>query len=204
MFAIFARTFIAILGITLLAACDSGGEPILRGKKSDQPELIERISERSSQLIEDIAIATGLTDEVVAQPVKGSNNTHQSVSLKSVSKASVEDIPAVEKYTQSSSKVTSANPSSEKQTPVRNKNTDQYIDEDRLPLDLSLPAMSWNSPKMDRDERKILPNVFKPLPMDKSMNLGGRLHWDESEEAKQRSVEETLQGAEVELKFYLP
>jgi hypothetical protein len=74
----------------------------------------------------------------------------------------------------------------------------------RQPLNLALPSISWE----DSDERVrsqgYLPNVFREIPSESKLNLSGKIHWDESEETRQMSVEDTIKGAEVELQFYLP
>ena len=39
---------------------------------------------------------------------------------------------------------------------------------------------------------------------EERMNVSGRLHWDESEEAESLPITETILGAEVELQLRLP
>ncbi|TNC91553.1 hypothetical protein [Thalassolituus sp.] len=75
---------------------------------------------------------------------------------------------------------------------------------DRQPLNLSLPAMYWDKNPGRVENNGILPDVFQPLTTDPKMNFSGRLHWDESEEARNLSVEDSIKGAEVELQFFLP
>jgi len=81
---------------------------------------------------------------------------------------------------------------------------DYKNNKDRQPLNLSLPSMYWDSSPGEVENNGILPDVFQPLTIDPKMNLSGRLHWDESEQARELSVEDTIKGAEVELQFFLP
>jgi len=75
---------------------------------------------------------------------------------------------------------------------------------ERRKLDLSLPHMNWDSDGSRDFSSQRMPDVFsyqKPVP---GMNLSGKLHWDEDQEAPPRSLEESITGAEVELQFRLP
>jgi len=74
----------------------------------------------------------------------------------------------------------------------------------RQPLNLSLPTMSWENKYDQVSDQGVLPDVFRPIPEDQRLNLSGKILWDESEEARELSVEDSIKGAEVELQFYLP
>lgn len=74
----------------------------------------------------------------------------------------------------------------------------------RQPLNLQLPSIVWEADNDRMSSNGVLPNVFRPLQLEQKMNFSGRLHWDESEAARELSVEESITGAEVELKFFLP
>jgi hypothetical protein len=75
---------------------------------------------------------------------------------------------------------------------------------DKRPLNLSLPSMSWESIGDTGSYRGVLPDVFREIPQESTLNFSGKLLWDESEEARQMPIEDTIKGAEVELQFYLP
>lgn len=75
---------------------------------------------------------------------------------------------------------------------------------DKRPLNLSLPSMSWESMGNNGSSRGVLPDVFREIPQESTLNFSGKLLWDESEEARQMPIEDTIKGAEVELQFYLP
>lgn len=75
---------------------------------------------------------------------------------------------------------------------------------DKRPLNLSLPSMSWESMDNYGSTRGVLPDVFREIPQESTLNFSGKLLWDESEEARQMPIEDTIKGAEVELQFYLP
>lgn len=75
---------------------------------------------------------------------------------------------------------------------------------DKRPLNLSLPSMSWESMDNNGSSRGVLPDVFREIPQESTLNFSGKLLWDESEEARQMPIEDTIKGAEVELQFYLP
>ncbi|MDQ4423024.1 MAG: hypothetical protein QF808_03855 [Thalassolituus sp.] len=75
---------------------------------------------------------------------------------------------------------------------------------DKRPLNLSLPSMSWESMENNGSSRGVLPDVFREIPQESTLNFSGKLLWDESEEARQMPIEDTIKGAEVELQFYLP
>lgn len=71
-------------------------------------------------------------------------------------------------------------------------------------LDLSLPDIDWDDPAWNA-QQDAFPNFFRPSPEEESrMNFSGKLHWDESEEAKTRPIQDTIMGAEVEFKVLLP
>lgn len=74
----------------------------------------------------------------------------------------------------------------------------------RQPLNLSLPTMSWENKYDQVSDQGVLPDVFRPIPEDQRLNLSGKILWDESEAARELSVEDSIKGAEVELQFYLP
>ena len=75
----------------------------------------------------------------------------------------------------------------------------------RRTLDLSLPSMNWDDEqKGDFNNSQSLPDVFRYKKPENGMNLSGKLHWDEDEEATHMSLEESIKGAEVELQFRLP
>jgi len=64
--------------------------------------------------------------------------------------------------------------------------------------------MSWENKYDQVSDQGVLPDVFRPIPEDQRLNLSGKILWDESEEARELSVEDSIKGAEVELQFYLP
>ncbi|MEK9711030.1 MAG: hypothetical protein VW258_00535 [Thalassolituus sp.] len=74
----------------------------------------------------------------------------------------------------------------------------------RQPLNLTLPTMSWEKQYGQISDQGVLPDVFRPITEDQRLNLSGKILWDESEEARELSVEDSIKGAEVELQFYLP
>lgn len=74
----------------------------------------------------------------------------------------------------------------------------------RQPLNLTLPSMNWEKTGKRMHDYGVLPDVFQRIQSDPSMNVSGKIHWDESEAARELSVEDTIKGAEVELQFYLP
>jgi len=81
---------------------------------------------------------------------------------------------------------------------------EQNNNKNRQPLNLTLPSMSWESNDNAMTELGVLPDVFRDVPADSKLGLSGKILWDESEEARQLPVEDTIKGAEVELQFYLP
>ena len=88
----------------------------------------------------------------------------------------------------------------EKDKKVKEENKNK----DKRPLNLSLPSMSWESMENNGSSRGVLPDVFREIPQESTLNFSGKLLWDESEEARQMPIEDTIKGAEVELQFYLP
>ena len=75
----------------------------------------------------------------------------------------------------------------------------------RKTLDLTLPNMNWDADDNTGDfNRQRMPDVFRYQKTESGMNLSGKLHWDEDEEATHMSLEESIKGAEVELQFRLP
>ena len=70
-------------------------------------------------------------------------------------------------------------------------------------LNLTLPSMSWDDDPVDL-QYSVLPDVFRAKGNQPSVNWSGRLHLDESEEAKEKPVTENILGAEVELHLRLP
>lgn len=75
----------------------------------------------------------------------------------------------------------------------------------RKTLDLTLPNMNWDADDNTRDfNNQRMPDVFRYQKTESGMNLSGKLHWDEDEEATHMSLEESIKGAEVELQFRLP
>jgi len=70
-------------------------------------------------------------------------------------------------------------------------------------LNLTLPAMSWDD-KPAAVAGSTLPDVFRTSPDIDRVNWSGRLHLDESEEARSRPITDNILGAEVELQVRLP
>lgn len=72
---------------------------------------------------------------------------------------------------------------------------------ERPALNLTLPEIEWESGSW-QDGSRPYPDFFRPAD-DGRLNISGRLHWDESEEARSLPITETILGAEVELQFRL-
>lgn len=70
-------------------------------------------------------------------------------------------------------------------------------------LNLTLPAMSWDDQPATVTDT-TLPDVFRTIPEPDRVNWSGRLHLDESEEARSRPITDNILGAEVELQLRLP
>lgn len=70
-------------------------------------------------------------------------------------------------------------------------------------LNLTLPAINWDDDPVDL-QYSVLPDVFRAGQKQSSVNWSGRLHLDESEEAKEKPVTDNILGAEVELHLRLP
>ena len=65
--------------------------------------------------------------------------------------------------------------------------------------------MNWDADDSNKDfNSQRMPDVFRYKKTESGMNLSGKLHWDEDEEATHMSLEESIKGAEVELQFRLP
>lgn len=69
-------------------------------------------------------------------------------------------------------------------------------------LNLKLPDIDWEDEVYGNPE--TFPNVFGKSRRESVLNWSGRLHIDESEEAKAKPLNETILGAEVELQLKLP
>lgn len=74
----------------------------------------------------------------------------------------------------------------------------------KQPLNLALPVISWDDSDEQIRLQGYLPNIFRQLPSESKLSFSGKIHWDESEAAREMSVEDTIKGAELELQFYLP
>ncbi|PIQ40677.1 MAG: hypothetical protein COW58_04535 [Thalassolituus sp. CG17_big_fil_post_rev_8_21_14_2_50_53_8] len=69
-------------------------------------------------------------------------------------------------------------------------------------LNLKLPDMEWDDYSYGNSD--AFPNVFGKQPSESAVHWSGRLHLDESEEAKAKPLNETILGAELELQLKLP
>lgn len=87
--------------------------------------------------------------------------------------------------------------------PERSAPADRGSETPSAGLNLSLPDMEWDEQSWHSDA-KAYPDFFRAQEEDKRMNLSGRLHWDESEEARSLPITETILGAEVEVQVRLP
>jgi len=66
-------------------------------------------------------------------------------------------------------------------------------------LNLSLPEMEWDDAGELNDDR-LLPDVFGARPDDPVLNWSGRVFLDDSDEARDRPMMDTITGAEVEIR----
>ena len=87
---------------------------------------------------------------------------------------------------------------------------EQSVDDNRTPevteqpirLNLKLPEMEWDDHSYGNSD--AFPNVFGKQPSNSVVHWSGRLHLDDSEEAKTKPLNETILGAELELELKLP
>lgn len=174
----YLKRTLVILFACLLTACDYCCDEILRGKK------IEEVSITSQNIV----VNTDDNEAVQTLKPEGESNTDSSDET---------SVGANER--QSSNDATD-------DVPLTYSPLDEVIDnnKNRQILNLTLPTMAWETDSNGMSNHGVLPNVFRPLPHEQTLNLSGRIHWDESEEARQLSVEDSIKGAEVELKFFLP
>lgn len=174
----YLKRTLVILFACLLTACDYCCDEILRGKK------IEEVSITSQNIV----VNTDDNEAVQTLKPEGESNTDSSDET---------SVGANER--QSSNDATD-------DVPLTYSPLDEVIDnnKNRQILNLTLPTMAWKTDSNGMSNHGVLPNVFRPLPHEQTVNLSGRIHWDESEEARQLSVEDSIKGAEVELKFFLP
>lgn len=71
-------------------------------------------------------------------------------------------------------------------------------------LNLQLPDLDWDNSEWHQPSQRY-PDFFYPGRDDASrLNLSGRLHWDESEDAETKPITDTILGAELELQVRLP
>lgn len=70
-------------------------------------------------------------------------------------------------------------------------------------LNLTLPDLNWGDIQVGQ-QQPLMDNVFQREEKERLLNWSGRLHLDESEEAKARPITDNILGAEVELKLRLP
>ncbi len=70
-------------------------------------------------------------------------------------------------------------------------------------LNLTLPDFGWNGPAGEYDAA-ALPDVFRSSTAPEKYNWSGRLHLDESEEARERPITDNIRGAEIEFQVRLP
>ena len=174
----YLKRTLVILFACLLTACDYCCDEILRGKK------IEEVSITSQNIV----VNTDDNEAVQTLKPEGESNTDSSDET---------SVGANER--QSSNDATD-------DVPLTYSPLDEVIDnnKNRQILNLTLPTMAWETDSNGMSNHGVLPNVFRPLPHEQTVNLSGRIHWDESEEARKLSVEDSIKGAEVELKFFLP
>lgn len=174
----YLKRTLVILFACLLTACDYCCDEILRGKK------IEEVSITSQNIV----VNTDDNEAVQTLKPEGESNADSSDET---------SVGANER--QSSNDATD-------DVPLTYSPLDEVIDnnKNRQILNLTLPTMAWETDSNGMSNHGVLPNVFRPLPHEQTVNLSGRIHWDESEEARQLSVEDSIKGAEVELKFFLP
>src|SRR5690606_35089679 len=70
-------------------------------------------------------------------------------------------------------------------------------------LNLSLPELEWDDQGW-AGHAAAYPYFVRQQQREERMNVSGRLHWDESEEAEALPITDTILGAEVELQLRLP
>lgn len=174
----YLKRTLVILFACLLTACDYCCDEILRGKK------IEEVSITSQNIV----VNTDDNEAVQTLKPEGESNTDSSDET---------SVGANERH--------SSNDATD-DVPLTYSPLDEVIDnnKNRQILNLTLPTIAWETDSNGMSNHGVLPNVFRPLPHEQTVNLSGRIHWDESEEARQLSVEDSIKGAEVELKFFLP
>lgn len=80
--------------------------------------------------------------------------------------------------------------------------TDRQQDEP-LSLNLSLPEINWGDIQVGQ-QQPLIDDVFHREGKERLVNWSGRLHLDESEEARTRPITDNILGAEVELQLRLP
>ncbi|WP_430459903.1 hypothetical protein ACQUQU_11870 [Thalassolituus sp. LLYu03] len=81
--------------------------------------------------------------------------------------------------------------------------SDVAAPEEPVQLNLTLPSINWDDNNVML-QYSVLPDVFHKGSKQPSMNWSGKLHLDESEEARARPITENILGAEVELQLRLP
>lgn len=170
----------------LVTACDDGCEEILRGKKIEKLSIASQYDSEQSD------------DNTGVEAIHNNNNEdHKSDNDQASQEGDVKQamVAENEELSESSEPVSlSYSPLEE----VNEKNKSRQL------LNLTLPRTEWVGDERGMNSKGVLPNVFNPLPAEQKMNLSGRIHWDESEKARELSVEDSIKGAEVELQFYLP
>lgn len=78
------------------------------------------------------------------------------------------------------------------------------------PLDLSLPNTGWYAlgpqklADMDELERNIIRSFEQRKNEQSDIKWSGKLHWDESEAAQQKPLQDSVKGAELEIRIRLP
>lgn len=77
------------------------------------------------------------------------------------------------------------------------------LDEEPVSLNLSLPDINWGDIQVGQQE-PLMDDVFHRAGKERLVNWSGRLHLDESEEARTRPITDNILGAEVELQLRLP
>ncbi|MDK2777253.1 MAG: hypothetical protein KYX62_06300 [Pseudomonadota bacterium] len=75
--------------------------------------------------------------------------------------------------------------------------------EEKRTLNLTLPDLGWEGPAGTYDAAD-LPDVFRSSTAPEKYNWSGRLHLDESEEARERPITDNIRGAEIEFQVRLP
>lgn len=161
-----------------------------------------------------IVLVAGCSDD--RQPIlRGAKHPGSDSSIQSARESSLrETSPADAKSSETSDGVATVN------TPQKEAEPDEGIEEvtgastrPRLePLDLSLPELTWRS-----DTEQWTPDSVEPLrnsiarafendmgSEEPGVELSGKLHWDESEAAENKPLQEAVMGAEFEIRIPLP